>query len=209
MKILPTISSLLCVACSNTPSKDPPTDTTGSTEDSGSDSGNDGGGDPGDSGGSDGGTPSEPDLATLVCETSCGNLRVLLRATTGSVSLSLPIDMFAANTAGVADSWEGTAESGEAFGTWSEEEDPGICSSIEEWPQAEAYTTTFATYAVNYVPLHAWDPSEPEWSWDGTELGELSLNITDLRLVSAETTVSGPVDIACTLPFSKPDLPAR
>jgi hypothetical protein len=192
--------SLLHPACSDPRTKPSATGTQGEDEASEPDSGEEGGDDE---------EPSDSILESLECAEACGNLRLLLRANAGSISLSLPIDMYLANTSGVANNWAGTSEGGEARATWAEDADPGICASIEEWPQVGDFSVTFDAYRVDYVPLRAWDPSEPEWSWDGTELGELTLSLTGLRLLSGETSVSGPVDLNCILTYSKPDLPAR
>jgi hypothetical protein len=193
--------TILALACTTKTSEPPVPDSGVSDEDTASDSGHDGS--------DDGGESPSPALEPLTCVAACGNLRLLVGSDTGSISIFLPIDMFAANTAGTPGTWSGTMETSEVKATWSESQDPGICSSIEEWPQSSTTTATFDTYQVEYVPLDAWNPAESEWSWDGTELGELSLLIGGLRLLSEGTTTAGPADLSCTLPFSKPELPAR
>lgn len=146
---------------------------------------------------------------------ACGDVRVELTDERYSLALRAPLDLIAAAREGTSVSLAlELPDPVVAIATEGAFEGMEVCSSAEEWPTVRDdgawWTGVSGLVEITFVPDQAWGEAGEDWTYDGTEIGDLEIVLTDVTLEPAALGAGVFVvpDVTLSGRLARPDLPA-
>ena len=158
------------------------------------------------------GDTAAPTPPTWTGQRACGSIRLFAAAGDRGLAIELDADVWTAIIDQTLLEIDADFALGDAYGIVQDGIVEGdVCGSIEEFPPYPGphWKIAGGTLHLEFTPASGLSPDDTDWSYDGTELGTVEVELRDLVLTPMQGEKAAEIpDFDFVLPLAYLDLPA-